>query len=121
MNQYNLIKNCNFRFTCNCKNNIKEILCSLYPVFFNGNISQNNTIYYQNHDMDIDKITNFIQIFPVLHVLICIFMFVYVFSSIYFIIFEDSLMTTIVKVLNSSITTKILLLPFRVTPTFSFS
>ena len=71
--------------------------------------------------MDIDKITNFIQIFPVLHVLICMFMCVYVFSSIYFIISEDSLMTTIVKVLNSSITTKILLLPFRVTPTFSFS
>lgn len=68
-----------------------------------------------------DKITNFIQIFPVLHVLICMFMFVYVLSSMQFIIFEDSVMTTIVKVLNSSVTTKILLLPFRITPTFSFS
>lgn len=68
-----------------------------------------------------DKITNFTQIFPVLHVLICMFMFVYVLSSMQFIIFEDSVMTTIVKVLNSSVTTKNLLLPFRITPTFSFS
>lgn len=71
--------------------------------------------------MDIDKITNFIQIFLVLHVLICMFMFVYVLSSMQFIIFEDSVMTTRVKVLNSSVTTKILLLPIRITPTFSFS
>lgn len=40
--------------------------------------------------MDIDKITNFIQIFLVLHVLICMSMFVYVLSSMQFIIFEDS-------------------------------
>lgn len=92
------------------RNNTEEIPCSLYPISHNGNISQNHIVYSHNQNADIDRIHQSYSDFSSFtgtHLCVCVF------SSMQFITIESSDMTTRVKILNSSITTKILLLLFQ--------